>query len=765
MLRSLLGTLYGCLLCVFALATTAQSQSPIADPQWRMTTEAPPIQWSSVEFNDSTWTLAPGGFGTDSTPGSRVGTDWKTNDIWLRRNIELTQLPAEPALYVHHDEQAEIFINGTLAAKLDGYSTRYEVVRLSADAAKLLHTGKNLIAVHCHQTAGGQFIDVHVIDVDHVPKLPKTARMLTPFRSELLTEWGAKVTTENAWQEYPRPGMARKQWKNLNGQWDVSVTPKSQHTFPSEWKEKILVPFCLESKLGGVQKLLQEDEALWYRTNVKHRAGPNEVTFIHFEAVDYASEIYINGALAGSHVGGNVPFSIDATKHLVVGQNEIVVRVEDETGGAQLRGKQSQNPGGIFYTRVSGIWQTVWMETVPQAHIGDVKIQTNAKDNSITVRTSLGNSNSSSTKIPALKSKVSVYDGKTLVKSLTMPLDEPVVVQIDNARLWTPATPHLYDLVIDLLDARGTVIDSVTSYTGIRSVGKTRDANGHLRFTLNDQPIFHWGPLDQGWWPDGLLTPPSEAAMLYDIEYLKSAGFNMIRKHIKVEPRRYYYHCDRLGMLVWQDQVSGGINPPWTFLAPNPVDAKWNEADHKQFMTEFEAMVSELENHPTIVVWTPFNEAWGQHNTVEVGKWISKRDPSRLVNIASGGNFWPVGDIVDQHQYPHPSFPFDATRYNDFIKVVGEFGGHGLVVEGHVWDKNKDNWGYGGLPKNEAEYKERYVESIRNLVRLQSEGIAGGVYTQTTDVEGEVNGLMTYDRKHIKISAEELKAIHAPLFK
>lgn len=753
--------------CLFALlfnAASVQSQSPIADPVWRITTETPPANWQSIEFNDSPWTLAEGGFGTDSTPGARVGTDWKSSDIWMRRSVELAQVPSTPAIYVHHDETAEIFINGTLALKLDGYSTRYEVVRLSEEAAKLLRVGKNLIAVHCHQTSGGQFIDVHVIDANQVPRLPKTARMLTPFRSELITQWGATVTPENVWQEYPRPGMARKEWVSLNGMWDIAITAKTQREFPKQWNEKILVPFCLESKLGGVQKLLQEDESLWYRTVFNPKVASGQVTLIHFEAVDYSAEVYVNGTLAGKHVGGNVPFSIDVTTHLKPGGNELVVRVEDETGGAQLRGKQSQNPGGIFYTRVSGIWQTVWMESVPRIHVADLKIGTDANKGSITVRALLGDGQSSNSSRKDLSVKVSAFDGKSLVRSVTSKIDEPVVVQLEGAKLWSPSDPFLYDLVVELLDSKGAVLDSVASYAGIRSVGKVRDAKGHLRFALNGKPIFHWGPLDQGWWPDGLLTPPSDEAMRYDIEFLKSAGFNMIRKHIKVEPRRYYYYCDRMGMLVWQDQVSGGVNPPWTFLAPNPVDAVWSDGDHQQFMKEFEAMVAELENHPSIVVWTPFNEAWGQHRTMEVGKWMVQRDPSRLVNIASGGNFWPVGDVVDQHQYPHPSFPFDATRYNDFIKVVGEFGGHGLVVEGHVWDKNKDNWGYGGLPKNEAEYKERYVESIRNLIRLQSEGIAGGVYTQTTDVEGEVNGLMTYDRKRIKISADELKTIHAGLF-
>jgi hypothetical protein len=279
--------------------------------------------------------------------------------------------------------------------------------------------------------------------------------------------------------------------------------------------------------------------------------------------------------------------------------------------------------------------------------------------------------------------------------------------------------------------------------------------------TLNGKPIFHLGPLDQGWWPDGLLTPPSDEAMLFDIEFLKAAGFNMIRKHIKIEPRRYYAHCDRLGVMVWQDQVSGGKNPPWTRLDLNPQDAEWPAAAHEQFMLEFEHMIDSLDGHPSIVVWTPFNEAWGQHLTTAVGEWAVKRDPSRIINIASGGNFWRVGDVVDHHEYPHPAFPFNAERYTDFVQVVGEFGGHGYPIKDHLWEDTGAVWGYGNLPKTLDELKGRYKTSCERLAALKAKGIAAGVYTQTTDVETEINGLMTYDRRVIKISAEELKAFHS----
>lgn len=316
---------------------------------------------------------------------------------------------------------------------------------------------------------------------------------------------------------------------------------------------------------------------------------------------------------------------------------------------------------------------------------------------------------------------------------------------------------------LELIDAQGVVSDSVKSYAGVREVGQKRDARGNLKFTLNGEEIFHWGPLDQGWWPDGLLTPPSDAAMRSDVDFLKQAGFNMIRKHIKVEPRRFYQYCDQVGIMLWQDQVSGGPGPKWTRMAPEPIDATWPDADHNQWMAELKAMMDTLHNAPCIVVWVPFNEAWGQHRTMEVGKWTMAYDPSRLINCASGGNFWPVGHIADHHNYPNPEFPLNDTRFNDSIKVVGEFGGHGFPVDGHLWNPGKHNWGYGGLPKDKVEYTDRYVKSLDMLTELKAQCIAAGIYTQTTDVEGEINGLMTYDRKVAKTPALRLAELHQRL--
>jgi beta-galactosidase len=525
------------------------------------------------------------------------------------------------------------------------------------------------------------------------------------------------------------------------------------------------VPFAVESSLSGVGKMLEPDQALWYQRAFNFQAKDGRRLLLNFEAVDYQATVWVNGKQVGEHAGGNTPFSFDITDALKNGTNELIVRVWDATGGAQLRGKQTLDPNGIWYTRVSGIWQTVWLEEVSARHVTDAKISTAIKPATITVESQLAGQ-------PLAGEKVRITASLAGKQIATAEGTGQLKLAIANARLWSPSHPNLYDLNIELLDAKGNVLDSIKSYAGIREFGKKRDADGNLRFTLNGEEIFCWGPLDQGWWPDGLLTPPSDAAMCSDIDFLKSAGFNMIRKHIKVEPRRYYTHCDQVGMLLWQDQVSGGagkhnggpeLSPKWTRMQPNPQDATWPDADHAEWMCELKAMMDELHNQPCIVVWTPFNEAWGQHRTMEVGKWAMDYDPSRLVNIASGGNFWPVGDIADQHKYPDPGFPLGQDRFKDFVKVVGEFGGHGWPVQGHLWNPEMRNWGYGGLPKTIEEYEARYVKSLDVLADLKSKGICAGVYTQTTDVEGELNGLMTYDREVIKIPAAKLAELHKRL--
>lgn len=741
------------MLCASAAGSTAQGD--FADPAWQYTTKAPADGWEKPGFDDSGWKTGFGGFGDPSTPGTRISTTWYTPEIWLRRTVELDSVPAEPALLIHHDEDADVFINGTKAASFTGFITEYRVHRLDAGAAKLLTAGSNLIAVHCTQTGGGQSIDVHLVDAAAVPSLPAPKRPEQPFVSELITAWGGEVTPENAWREYPRPQLVRDSWTNLNGSWNYAITPMLSSAAPSTWDGEILVPFAVEAKLSGVQRLLHDDQALWYSREIQATATAGRRTLLHFEACDYRMTAWLNGIEVGQHTGGNLPFSFDITEALGQGDgtSTLVVRVEDATGDYQLRGKQNVQPHGIFYTQVSGIYGTVWLEEVPETYLRDIFVETRC-DGTVTFRLDVVGPQQESELIASL-------GGKRVASAKVATASDPITLSIADPQLWSPDSPTLYDLELRI----GS--DRVTSYFGIREVGRVKDADGHWRFTLNGEPIFHFGPLDQGWWPDGLLTPPSDEAMRWDVDYLKAAGFNMIRKHIKVEPRRFYTYCDQVGMLLWQDHVAGFPNPPWTRLDPNPTDIEWPVAAREQFMDELDTMITQLDTHPSIVVWVPFNEAWGQHRTVEMGEWTVARDPSRLVNIASGGNFWPAGHIVDEHRYPHPGFPFELDtngRFDDFIKVVGEFGGHGLPVQGHLWDTSTRNWGYGSLPKNKAEYLERYQESIRRLVELKGKGIAAGVYTQTTDVEGEINGLITYDRAEIKIPAEQLKAMHEPLY-
>lgn len=604
------------------------------------------------------------------------------------------------------------------------------------------------------------------------PLAPLLALLLTqpavlaewkPVEGRIMTKWAKELTPANAWDEYPRPQLQRGNWTNLNGIWDYAITPKDAAK-PDAWDGGILVPFAPESALSGVGKLLEPDRSLWYRRTIPAKKAEGRRTILHFEAVDHETAVWVNGKEVGGHVGAHTPFSFDITDALNDGENELLVRVRDATGGYQLVGKQHVRPHGIWYTRVSGIWQSVWMEEVNTRRIDDLDFACDIAAGTVSVSAKLAGE-----AVAGEKWRVTASIGGRAAGSAEG--EGTLTLRISDPKLWTPETPHLYDLQVELLDGSGKTIDSLKSYTALRELGKAKDKNGNWRFTLNGKPVFHWGPLDQGWWPDGLLTPPSDEAMLYDIEYLKEAGFNMIRKHIKVEPRRYYYHCDRIGMMMWQDQVSMGYgpdtepkgsNPPWTRLAPDPKEGEWPDEAHQQFVTEYKRMVDHLRDHPCIVAWAPFNEAWGQHRTMEVGKMAVAYDKTRPVNIASGGNFWPVGDIADEHAYPDPAFPVGNPRFDDYIKVVGEFGGHGWPVKGHLWDAEKENWGYGGLPQSLDEWKQRYTCSIDVLRGLRRQGIAAGVYTQTTDVEGEINGLLTYDRIE-KVPASWLKGLHDKL--
>ena len=607
--------------------------------------------------------------------------------------------------------------------------------------------------------------------------LNASAAQWAPVKDALLTPWGEKVTPENVWQEYPRPQMVRSEWQNLNGLWQFSTAPASEQK-PSQWQQTILVPFAMETPLSGVGQRLSPGHAIWYQRTFESNRINTHRTLLNFEGVDYFCTVWLNGQEIGTHKGGNLPFSFDVTSALKQGSNELLLKVLDDTdkpGTYQLRGKQKVNNGGIWYSPSSGIWNTVWLEQVPLHYLADLKLSGDMNGQLNLSATVAGD--------PLATSliRVSVLENDKLLAQKTS-LASGINLTLNQAQLWSPKSPKLYDLKVELLNADGKTLDTVDSYVGFRSVAKHKDVQGHWRFTLNGQEIFHWGPLDQGWWPDGFLMPPSDQAIVFEMDYLKKAGFNMIRKHKKVEPRRYYYHADQLGFLVWQDQVSGGAGgnewPKWKRLEmiskdykpdpskkgwwqgeSDPINAIWPDWAHEQYMLELKTMIDTLYNSPGVVVWTTFNERWGQHRSLEVGQWVAQYDPSRHLNIASGGNFFPVGDIADQHQYPDPGYPFNVPLYDDYIKVVGEFGGHGWPVEGHLWKSNKKKFVYGGMPKDMDEYKQRYIQSIEVLGHLKTQGVAAGVYTQTTDVEIEINGLLTYDRKVNKIAAEELAEI------
>jgi len=599
------------------------------------------------------------------------------------------------------------------------------------------------------------------------------AQTWQPIDDKIKTSWAEDVTPENVWKEYPRPQMVRQNWQILNGLWEYAIT-SNRAPFPEKWEKNILVPYALETPLSGVGRRIKPDEVIWYRRTFEMQPQNKVRQLLNFEGVDYKCMVWVNDKLAGSHIGGNLPFSFDVTKLVSNGTNEIKLRVIDGTDDPdlyQLRGKQKRENRGIWYTPSSGIWAPVWLESVPETYIKSLKILADMYGE-LKAEATVGGQHKKT------QLQVTVLD-KHKVVTQKRGFCNTTLISVKNAKLWSPETPNLYNLRIELIGEEGEILDSVTSYTGFRSVGKECDENGNWQFTLNGKMIFHLGPLDQGWWPGSFLLPPSDEAIVWEMEFLKKAGFNMIRKHKKAEIRRYYYHADRLGFVIWQDQTSGGSGgsewPKWKRLHAlsegySPKGNQWKEGDavnadwpdwaHEQYMDELKTMIDVLYNHPSVVVWTTFNERWGQHRSMKIGNWVNAYDPSRLLNIASGGNFFEVGDIADQHQYPQPDFPLDVPLYNDYIKVVGEFGGHGWAVPDHLWDPNKRNWGYGGLPKTKEEYIERYVRSCNILGELKKKGISAGVYTQTTDVEGEINGLITYDRKVIKISPEKLLQIH-----
>ena len=577
------------------------------------------------------------------------------------------------------------------------------------------------------------------------------------------TLWAENIDVNQPWNEYPRPMMQRQQWLNLNGMWSYAITDK-QTAKPAAWQGEILVPFCVESALSGVGKLLDENHALWYRTSfaVPKKWDKRQRVMLNFGAVDWSAEVWVNGTRVGSHTGGYTAFSFDVTDALVrKGDNELVVRVLDATDvGYQPCGKQRSKARGIWYTPVSGIWQTVWLEPVPQTRIKRVYCHPDIKAGTVAVET-LSDQLAGTTEVRLIdnKGKVMARAEASLLPVLTLP--QPV-------KLWTPDDPNLYDIEVLLKDAKGKVVDRVRSYFAMREFGMARDSEGFMRFTLNGEPIFQFGLLDQGWWPDGLYTAPSPEALYYDIDKTRQWGFNLIRKHVKVEPELWYAHCDRVGIIVWQDMPSGDYEcgQPWDDWGHSyyrgSVVCKRSQESIENYYKEWGEIIDQFGVYGCIASWVPFNEAWGQFNTWSVVNWTKQRDSSRLVNPASGGNLYCCGDILDVHNYPEPKFFFADP---DRVLVMGEYGGIGYPVQDHTWVKSDQNWGYIKF-SSAQDVTDTYVKYAQMLIDLaQKRGYSGAIYTQTTDCETEVNGIMTYDRRVVKMQEDRIATINRQVIK
>ncbi|MBW7927423.1 MAG: hypothetical protein H3C58_04885 [Fimbriimonadaceae bacterium] len=559
----------------------------------------------------------------------------------------------------------------------------------------------------------------------------------------MLTRWAKDLDPDIPLPEHPRPNLVRSTpWVSLNGRWDASIVEADG---TSAWSGKIVVPFPIQSALSGVTKPLLPSQTLVYKKTLDLSGLPAGHRWaLHFGAVDWETTVLVNGREIGRHTGGYDPFTfmldgVEAKRGV-----ELEVRVKDPVDGPIPRGKQILNPHGIFYTAVSGIWQSVWLEQVPDRHVTGLRLIPSVSGDKASLSVRAYTDKNTAAKDMTIRIK----DGERVVAEKSG-LDPRAVASLDvpNAKLWSPDSPFLYGVEIIV----GS--DRITSYAGMRSVGMQRNAEGHVTaLTLNGKPLFQLGPLDQGWWPDGLYTAPTDEALAFDIEVTKKMGFNMIRKHVKVEPARWYYHADRLGVLVWQDM------PSFFDLVPSGGGDSWTHHyttwAQQNYFKELRAMVDAFWNHPSIVCWVPFNEGWGQHDTPSVAAWMKAYDPSRLINSVSGWTDEEVGDFHDIHVYPGPAMP----PVSDRASILGEYGGLGYAVKGHLWQED-GNWGYRSYADAKS-LEEAYADLCERLLILKGRGLAAGVYTQTTDVEIEINGLLTYDRAVEKIPLDRLAAMN-----
>lgn len=569
-----------------------------------------------------------------------------------------------------------------------------------------------------------------------------------PVGDRIITVWGENLDPADVLPEYPRPQMVREHWMNLNGLWEYAITPVE--SVPEEMDGRILVPFAVESALSGVGRAVTENDALWYSREITiPKDWDGQRIILHFGAVDWKAEVYVDDRFVGEHKGGYTPFSFDITDALGKGRRHTLkVKVTDSTDKwYQPHGKQVSDPRGIWYTAVTGIWQTVWMEPVPSSSINSYYAVSDIDSGTLAVSVDAALAEGDNVEVVLLADGVPVVEAE----------GREVILHVPDMKLWSPSDPYLYDIEIKVV-SDGAIVDCVKGYAAMRKISSARDEAGHKRMLLNNKPLFQYGPLDQGWWPDGLYTAPSDEALVFDIEKTKEMGFNLIRKHVKVEPARWYWHCDRLGMLVWQDMPSTtyGDNKWGNHAYGTGTDSKITQEGKDNYYSEWGEIIQDFKGFPCIVSWVPFNEAWGQFDTEEVVQFTRAQDPTRLINYASGGNFEKCsGDILDLHNYPHPEmYLYDS----DYINVLGEYGGIGWPVEGHLWQPDR-NWGYIQF-KSADEVLDVYEKYADMLIELIDDGFAAAIYTQITDVEIEVNGLMTYDRKVVKLDMERLNAIN-----
>ena len=577
----------------------------------------------------------------------------------------------------------------------------------------------------------------------------------TPPEYKLTTEWSLEVNPDSPLQEYPRPMLQRDHWKSLNGRWRFAVSEKDGDS-PKEFSKEIIVPFPIESPLSAINQEYGPDSKYWYkRTFFIPETWSGKLVLLHFGASDWETTVYINGTEIGKHRGGYDPFSFDISSFLSEqGVQEIVVSVWDPTDSYhQPRGKQKIERGKIWYTPVSGIWQTVWIEPVDFTYVASVKTTPDLDNSSIHISTKVVN--------PAPQDSIlaNISFEEKVVSTFRFACNSVGIIRIDNPKLWSTENPNLYNIDLEIL-REGKKTGKVQSYFGMRKIEVAEDKNGTKQIFLNNKPVFQLGLLDQGWWPDGLYTAPTDEALKFDIEMAKEMGFNVIRKHVKVEPPRWYYHCDKLGMLVWQDMPNSDKKAEWK--PPSGIDGIEMQREfisEAQYKIEFEAIINSLQNHPSIIKWIPFNEGWGQFKTSEVYDWVATLDSTRILGGPSGGNYFPVGHTRDHHKYPGPEIPLaDPKR----ALILGEFGGLGYPVENHLWQKDK-NWGYINI-NSQKELESSYINMMEQLKPLLSQGLSGAIYTQITDVEGEVNGTMTYDRKVIKLKPKKVKKVHQEIF-